>query len=169
MSKSFIDNLQSLAIVLALTFLIPLTAQYGAFLLSPMPPAPSALKVNGKHIYSANSVKDFIEKKSYKSDEELAILKAHLTVLEKYNKNIRKYYKTLFNVCVATGLIFLILGLVLGAKILNTGFILGGTFSIISGYTYYWRFLPNALQFFSLLVSLILVISLTYLKIVSKK
>ena len=174
--RNFIDNLKSLAIIIALAILIPMVSYYGATLLAPPPSyhaQPLAYNSGGVAMYSADQVKSAIAAKSYSNQEQLAAWQSKIVQMQKFVEKSqqleKRYSKTLFTVAVTVGIIFLLFGLLANFYTLDTGFILGGVFSILTGYTSFWRFLPSIAQFLSLFIALALVIVITYFKLIRSK
>ena len=160
--KSFIDNIRSIAIIIALAVLIPLMINYGASTLVPKPSYPiSDFKVGNSRIAGEYDTKNFIKNGNY-SAKELQKAKQQMQLYNDYNAKKAKHYKTVFWVTVPAGILFILLGLLGRLGILDSGFILGGSLSIVSGYFTYWDSLSSAMRFVSLLVALILIIGVTY-------
>jgi hypothetical protein len=167
--NTFLDIIKQIAIVFAITILIPFTVHYGATLIAPYPSGDYyGTLIDGVYL-SKSQLQDKIDTKSYKSPQQLESIKANLAKINKYNSQLYDYQSTLFYTCLAFGLLFIIIGLVFTIPIIDVGLVLGGSIALIDGYVSYWSELPKVLQFVSLIVALFLVIFITYFKLVRKR
>ena len=72
-----------------------------------------------------------------------------------------------FWLAVPVGIAFIVVGLFNKLGVLDSGFIIGGSFSIVNGYLNNWGKLSDAAHFGSLLAAILLIVGITYVR--SKK
>ncbi|OGT26882.1 MAG: hypothetical protein A3I77_05860 [Gammaproteobacteria bacterium RIFCSPLOWO2_02_FULL_42_14] len=166
--RTFIDALKEFSVVIALIILLPMTVHYGATLIHPYPQGSSAVVLQGKYL-SEELLQEKITDKQYASPAALKNLQSKLQTVKAFKQDVKQYYRALFYTCLIFGILFILTGLLISVRLIDTGFIIGGAFMIIDGYLNYWSRLENWMQFLSLLVAVVLVVVTAYFKLVRRR
>lgn len=134
---NLLENMRNSVIGFAIAFLLPLTVYVGTRLI--LNPVYPTLKHAAKDDAAARE-ENKIKKENY----------------EKEHEKFRQYY---FYSSAFVGLLSLFLAVfIIPIPFLSMGFILGGTFCLLSAYMYYWNDLNNLVKFVSLLAALFVLI-----------
>ena len=145
---AMLENIRNISIGIAVMLLLPPITFVGTRLIIKEPSYPSSYDKGENY---------------YKSEE-------YKTELASYQKGKKDFNKYFFYVSSVVGLMAIIAGaFVVPIPFLGMGFILGGTFCLISGYFFYWDSLNDIFKFISLLVALLILIISSFKLIKTKK
>ncbi len=184
--NGFMAGVKKIAVIFAIAVLLPATVNYGmqAFVKAP---SDSTVFAAESHVSSVQSELDNYQNNSPQSRSIAEFFSGHPDAASKSPSVIKNQLaqakvklKTLkaeqnhfnavfFYTGLIVGLLAILIGVFASLEVIDTGLIMGGSFSIIQGFCYYWDALTTTTQFGSLLVALIAVITVSYLKIVKGK
>lgn len=146
---AMLETVRNASIGIAVMILLPTITYVGTRLLIKEPSYPSHVGQDSE--------------KYYKSEE----YKIKMADYQNRKENFSKYY---FYVSSVVGLLTIIAGaFVVPIPFLGMGFILGGTFCLMSGYFWYWDELDDIFKFISLIIALLILIISSFKLIKTKR
>jgi len=152
---------KKVALAFGIAIILPMMLYHGASTIAPTPK-------RGDYDFSVlpDYMTDYMTEKNIEKRDQL---KAEAKKRSNERNLILKHHETVvFFVSVPIGILAIILGAYLSAKVIGAGLIFGGIFSICNGYVNYWSKLSDSLRFVSLLVAFIALIYVGYKKIESR-
>jgi len=142
MMKMVLQTTKSIAVSLGLMLLLPLALYYAIQVANPYPEYNPP-----HHNESAQSEEGKAANQAYQKDHQL---------------QVQKYESIYFYTSLVVGSLLIIIGAFAAFDFFGFGFIMGGVFSIITGYFNYWSQLNNLIKLLSLLgaIALLLIVGL---------
>jgi hypothetical protein len=84
---------------------------------------------------------------------------------DEYHNAQKRFQQHLFFVAVPVGMATIVIGSISSIQAIGTGLMLGGIFTLIDGYCWYWSELQDWMRFLSLLAAFVVLIFIGYRKL----
>lgn len=142
------------ALGFGIAIILPMLIHYGVSTITPMP--------KWEDRYSSNYYQDY---QNATPEAKIEMKKQEEQKAQVLREKQRIFQRNLFFVAVPVGIFSILFGSVVAIQSVGTGFMFGGIFCLIQGYSFYWSELQDWMRFVSLLLAFVVLIFVGYRKL----